>query len=100
MPFSLILSLSSFNPALPPLVCCVVLSVSTGVRIILKHAEATLAATVLTKTGQVNDSKRAIIPALAAVSPNRENGPWNLHHKHLRGGGGLTGRLGDLRSIA
>lgn len=100
MPFSLILSLSSFKPALPPLVCCVVLSVSTGVRIILKHAEATLAATVLTKTGQVNDSKRAIIPALAAVSPNRENGPWNLHHKHLRGRGGLTGRPGDLRSIA
>jgi hypothetical protein len=80
----LILSLSSFKPALPPFVCCVVLSVSTGVRIILKHAEATLAATVLTNTGQVNDSKRAIIPALAAVSPNRENGPWNLHHEHLR----------------
>jgi hypothetical protein len=43
-----------------------------------KHAEHTLAATVLTRTGQVRDSSNAKMPALAAVSPKRESGPWKL----------------------
>lgn len=36
------------------------------------------AATVLTRTGQVNESRRAKIPAFAAVSPKRDRGAWNL----------------------
>ena len=58
----------------------VVLTVSTGVKIILKHAAAKLAKTVLTSVGsffiKVLLSKRARIPALAAVSPKRDTGPW------------------------
>ena len=78
-PFSLILSFNNFKPAFPPLVCWVVFKVSMGVKTIRKQAEATLAAMVLIKTGHVRDESRAIIPALAAVSPNRANGPWNLN---------------------
>jgi hypothetical protein len=74
IPFSLILSRKSFNPALPPWVCWVVLSVSMGVNVIRKAAEDRLAAMVLMSTGQVRDSRRARIPALAAVSPNLDNG--------------------------
>ncbi len=43
-----------------------------------KQAEANEAATVLTRTGQVSESSRAKMPALAAVSPKRESGPWKL----------------------
>ena len=77
-PRSLTLSLSSFSPPAAPLVCCVVLSVSMGVKTILKHAEATEAAIVLTRTGQVSVASKARMKALAAVSPNRAKGPWNL----------------------
>lgn len=77
-PFSLILSRSSFSPARPPRVCCVVFSVSIGVKVMRKVAEASEAASVLINTGQVNDSSSASIPALAAVSPNLAKGPWNL----------------------
>lgn len=77
-PCSLILFLTSLRPATPPCVCCVVLIVSIGVRVILNVAEATLAAIVLTRTGQVNEERSARIPALAAVSPNRDRGPWKL----------------------
>lgn len=52
--------------------------VSIGVSVMRKQAEAKLAATVLTSTGQGSEERRARIPALAAVSPNRERGPWNL----------------------
>jgi hypothetical protein len=78
IPCSLIRFLNSRSPATPPCVCCVVLSVSIGVRSIRKVAEARDAAIVLTRTGQVRDSRRAKIPAFAAVSPKRERGPWKL----------------------
>lgn len=78
IPFSMILSLNSFSPALPPRVCCVVLSVSIGVKVMRKAAEDRLAAIVLMRTGQVKDSSRASIPAFAAVSPKRDKGAWNL----------------------
>ena len=62
-----------------PSVCIVVLTVSTGVRIIRKAAAAKLAKTVFTSAGsffmKLFDSRRASMPALAAVSPNRETGP-------------------------
>jgi hypothetical protein len=36
------------------------------------------AATVLIKTGHVSEARRERMKALAAVSPNRARGPWNL----------------------
>ena len=74
-----ILSLSNFQPASPPRVCCVVFKVSMGVRIIRNAALDKEAATVLISTGQVREARRERMKALAAVSPNRASGPWNLY---------------------
>ena len=55
------------------------LSVSTGVRIILNAAAAKLAKTVFRNAGRrlkyTFEVRRASIPTLAAVSPNRATGP-------------------------
>ena len=55
------------------------LRVSTGVRVILKHAAARLAKIVFAHAGRplmyLFEVRRAKIPALAAVSPNRATGP-------------------------
>ena len=67
------------NPGFP-CVCKVVFSVSIGVKIILKPAAAREAKIVLTNAGRCFmyefDWSNARIPALAAVSPKRETGPW------------------------
>jgi hypothetical protein len=49
-----------------------------GVNVMRNQDEQREAATVLTRTGQVNESRRAKIPAFAAVSPKRDRGAWNL----------------------
>jgi hypothetical protein len=58
----------------------VVLTVSIGIKRIRNNAAATLAATVLNPTFKFcvvsNESKNVNIPVLAAVSPNRDSGPW------------------------
>ena len=54
------------------------MSVSIGVKVIRNAADDRLAATVLIRTGQVREERRARIPALAAVSPNLDRGAWNL----------------------
>ena len=57
----------------------VVLTVSMGISAILKRPAATDAAIVFAKTGIStvisNASNAAMVPVLAAVSPNRDNGP-------------------------
>jgi hypothetical protein len=78
IPCSRILSFSNFKPAKPPCVCCVVLSVSIGVSSMRRRAAEREAARVLMRTGQVREAVIARIPALAAVSKNRERGPWKL----------------------
>jgi hypothetical protein len=54
------------------------LSVSIGVKSIRRRAAEREAARVLMRTGQVREAVIARIPALAAVSKNRERGPWKL----------------------
>lgn len=51
---------------------------SIGVRVIRNVADESETNTVLTSGGHVRESRRAKIPALAAVSPKRERGPWKL----------------------
>lgn len=62
-----------------PCVWSVVLMVSIGVRSILKQAAASDTKTVFSNSGNVRvypfELRRARIPALAAVSPNRDIGP-------------------------
>ena len=60
--------------------CMIVLQASIGMSTIRKPAAAVDAARVLTPTGRfVVESKlssRESVPALAAVSPKRDSGPW------------------------
>lgn len=52
------------------------MSASIGVSVMRNVALAALAKTVFTRTGRSTLSSRAMMPALAAVSPKRESGPW------------------------
>ena len=73
------LDLKIVKPAFPS-VCIVVLTVSIGVKIIRKQAAATAANMVLTRLGNCLmyefDCRSARMPTFAAVSKNRETGPW------------------------
>lgn len=73
------LCLRILSPSFPS-VCIVVLTVSTGVKTILNAAAAALAKTVLINDGRFFRypllERSARMPAFAAVSPNRESGPW------------------------
>ena len=70
----------SFCMPVAPSTCRIVLHASIGMRKTRKPAAAAEAATVFTAAGRSAvfglASHRAIIPALAAVSPKRESGPW------------------------
>jgi hypothetical protein len=56
------------------------LALTTGIKKIRKSAAATLALAVLYATFKSfvdsMESNNVSIPVLAAVSPNRDNGPW------------------------
>ena len=60
--------------------CMIVLQASIGMSTIRKPAAAVDAARVLMPTGRLvvasKLSSRESVPALAAVSPKRDSGPW------------------------